>query len=101
MQYANNKGADQPAHPRNLISAFCFRCLHSIISVVAIFASSCLFLVSVAEQFESNLVANSEDRFSRDVAKMTSNYIGKCLSGNETLIPEGLLLIVLSFFSNR
>ena len=24
MQYANNKGADQPAHPRSLISAFIF-----------------------------------------------------------------------------
>ena len=24
MPYANNKGADQPAHPRNLISAFDF-----------------------------------------------------------------------------
>ena len=24
MSYVNNKGADQPAHPRNLISAFVF-----------------------------------------------------------------------------
>ena len=24
MSYANNKGADQPAHPRSLISAFVF-----------------------------------------------------------------------------
>ena len=31
MSYANNKGADQPAHPRNLISAFVVRCLDSII----------------------------------------------------------------------
>ena len=30
MSYANNKGADQPAHPRSLISAFIVRCLDSI-----------------------------------------------------------------------
>ena len=30
MSYANNKGADQPAHPRSLISAFIVRCLISI-----------------------------------------------------------------------
>ena len=28
--YANNKGADQPAHPRSLISTFFVRCLDSI-----------------------------------------------------------------------
>ena len=31
MSYANNKGADQSAHPRSLISAFVVRCLDSII----------------------------------------------------------------------
>ena len=38
MSYANNKGADQPAHPRSLISAFVVRCLHvdSIISLDSI-----------------------------------------------------------------
>ena len=34
--YANNKGADQPAHPRSLISAFVVRCLDSIISLESI-----------------------------------------------------------------
>ena len=34
--YANNKGADQPAHPRSLISAFGVRCLDSIISLDSI-----------------------------------------------------------------
>ena len=33
MSYANNKGADQPAHPRSPISAFVVHCLDSIISV--------------------------------------------------------------------
>ena len=36
MPYANNKGADQPAHPRSLISAFVVRCLDSIISLDSI-----------------------------------------------------------------
>ena len=36
MSYSNNKGADQPAHPHSLISAFVVRCLGSIISVDSI-----------------------------------------------------------------
>ena len=36
MPYANNKGADQPAHPRSLISAFVVRCLDSVIPLVSI-----------------------------------------------------------------
>ena len=31
MPYANNKGADQPAHPCSLIITFVVRCLDSII----------------------------------------------------------------------
>ena len=30
MPYANNKGADQPAHPCSLISTFVVRCIDSI-----------------------------------------------------------------------
>ena len=33
MSYVNNKGADQPAHPHSLISAFVVRCLDSVISL--------------------------------------------------------------------
>ena len=33
--FANNKGADQPVHPHNLISASVFSLLESIISKVA------------------------------------------------------------------
>ena len=36
MSYANNKGADQPAHPRILISTFVVHCLDSIISLESI-----------------------------------------------------------------
>ena len=51
MPYANNKGADQPAHPRSLISTFVVRCLDSIISLVSISEiSSLLLLASVAVQ---------------------------------------------------
>ena len=35
LPYANNKGADQPAHPRSLISAFVFRCLDSKLPLVS------------------------------------------------------------------
>ena len=36
MSYANNKGADQPAYPRSLISDFIVRCLDSIMSLDSI-----------------------------------------------------------------
>ena len=36
MPYENNKGADQPAHPRSLISTFIVRCLDSMICILAI-----------------------------------------------------------------
>ena len=36
MPYANNKGADQPAHPHSLISIFVVHCLDSMICILAI-----------------------------------------------------------------
>ena len=36
MPYANNKGADQPAHPRSLISTFVVHCLESMICILAL-----------------------------------------------------------------
>ena len=36
LPYANNKGADQPAHPRSLISTFVVRFLDSTIPVLVI-----------------------------------------------------------------
>ena len=47
---ANNKCADQPAHPRSLISAFVVRCLDSIILLVSISEIRSLYLASVAAQ---------------------------------------------------
>ena len=36
MLYAINKGADQPAHPRSLISNFLVRCLDTVIALASI-----------------------------------------------------------------
>ena len=36
ITYANNKGVDQPAHPRSLISTFVVRCLDSMICILTI-----------------------------------------------------------------
>ena len=72
MPYANNEGADQPAHLRNLISAFVVHCLDSKINLVSRFKISSLYLSSVDAQASLcvlvTLVANPKDRFSRDVA---------------------------------
>ena len=35
MPYAKNKGADQPAHPYNLMSTFVVHCRDSIIYIIA------------------------------------------------------------------
>ena len=48
MSYANNKGADQPAH-RQSDQHLCFRCLDNMISLVSKFWLK-LYLASVAEQ---------------------------------------------------
>ena len=50
MSYANNKGAEQPAHLRSLISPFVVCCLDSLISLISISEISSLHLASVAEQ---------------------------------------------------
>ena len=50
VPYANNKGADQPAHPRSLISAFAVRYLDSIIPLLSISEISSLYLAYVAAQ---------------------------------------------------
>ena len=70
MSYANNKGADQTAHPRSLISAFVVRCLDSVMSLVSVTKISSLMLASVAEQASLSLTWSEtpEDRFSLDEA---------------------------------
>ena len=72
MLYANNKGADQPAQPRSLISAFVFRYLDSLIPLLSISEISTFYLASVAAQAGLCLTwsKNPEDRFSRDEAQL-------------------------------
>ena len=54
-EFANNKGADQPAHLRSLISTFVIRLLKSIISKPAASKILIFMLVPVAEQAGLNL----------------------------------------------
>ena len=76
MPYANNKGADQPAHRRSLISTFVVRCFDSMICIIAISKVSRFQLASVAEQAGLNLTWSKipKDRFSRDVAQFMPLY---------------------------
>ena len=69
--YANNKSADQSAHPRSLISAFVVRCLDSVMSLVSVTKISSLMLASVAEQASLSLTWSEtpEDTFSHDEAQ--------------------------------
>ena len=77
MPYANHKGADQPAHPRSLISAFVFRCLDSIIPLVSISEVASPYLVSAAEQAGLGLNWSQIPKtgFSRDVASGLSKIV--------------------------
>ena len=50
ISFANKKGADQPAHPHSLISAFVMRLLESIIYKLDTSEISIYYVVSVAEQ---------------------------------------------------
>ena len=77
MSYANNKGADQPAHPCSLISAFVVRCLDSTISLDSIAEISRLYLVSVAAQAGLSLAwsESPEDTFCRIVAHVYTDVL--------------------------
>ena len=50
MPYANNKAGDQPAHSRNLISAFVIHCLYSIIPLISISEILSIYLAFVVAQ---------------------------------------------------
>ena len=75
MSYANNKCADQPAHPRSLISAFVVRCLDSVMSLVSVTKISILMLAPVADQAGLSLTWSEtpEDTFSHDEAHIKKN----------------------------
>ena len=59
-RFANNKGADQPAHLRSLVSVFVIRLLESIISRLATSEISIFYLVSIAEQAGLNPIKVSK-----------------------------------------
>ena len=77
MSYVNNKAADQPAHPRSLISTFVVRCLDGVMSLVSITEISNLMLAFVAEQAGLSLtwLETPEDTFSHDEAQMHCSMV--------------------------
>ena len=74
MSYANNKGADQTAHLRSLISDFVVRCLESVMSLVSVTKISSLMVASVAEQagFSLTWSETPEYTFSHDETQLVS-----------------------------
>ena len=59
---ANNKSADQPAHPCSLISTFVVHCLDSIILLVSISGISSLYLASVVVQTGLSLTCSQNPK---------------------------------------
>ena len=72
MPYANNKGADEPAHPCSLVSTFVVHYFDSMICILAITKVSRFLLGSVADQAGLNLTwsKNHKNTFLRDVAHL-------------------------------
>ena len=76
--FANNTGADQPAHSRSLISAFVVRFMESTICKLATGKNLFFQLVSVAEENGLKLVfffRSPKDRFlvARPIYEITVN----------------------------
>ena len=85
MSYANNKGADQPAHLRSLISVFVVGCPDSVMSLISVTKISGLMLASVAEQAGLSLtwLETPKDTFSHEEAqinltKLNEQNNGRC-----------------------
>ena len=73
MPYANNKSADQPAHPRSLISTFVVRCLDSIIPLFSISEISSLYIASVAAQAGLGITWSETPKTGFLVSRLNSN----------------------------
>ena len=86
----NNKGPDQPAHPRSLIGNFVVCLLRRIIPGLASFEKKFNFLSSLFSRrdwFETRFVGNPEDRFSRVVACVAcSTALGQTLQVQQIII---------------
>ena len=70
LVFVNNKGADQPAHPRSLISTFVILLLECIISKLATCKISIFWLVCVAEETGLSLILSETPKtgFCRNLA---------------------------------
>ena len=84
MPYANNKSADQPAHPCSLISIFVVHCLDSIMPLVSISEISRLWLLAVAEQTGLSHTWSKmfEDTFSLDTVQLCFILTQRAYIGN-------------------
>ena len=74
----NNKGADQPAHPRSLISAFVIPVLESTFSKLAISEISIFYLVSLADETGLSLALSETPKTGFSRAGPFNNYLKSC-----------------------
>ena len=86
----NNKGPDQPAHPRSIISNFVVCFLRRIIPRLASCEKKINFLSSLFSRrdwFEAHFVRNPEDKFSRVVACVAcSTALGQIFQVQQIII---------------
>ena len=87
MPLANNKGTDQPAHLRSLISTFIVRCLESTICIFVLSKVSRPKLVSVAEQAGLSLTWSQTPKTGFLVTRLTFDGVSD-RTGKPTLIPK-------------
>ena len=66
LGFANNKGADQPTHPRNLISAFFIHLLKSSLPKLATSENWIFWPVSVAEQVGLGMLWSKTHNFGQE-----------------------------------
>ena len=82
---SNNKGSDQPAHPRSLISNFVVCFLDE--SYLHLLREKFQFLASRRDWFKTGFVGKPEDRFSRVVACVAcSKALGHILQVQQIMI---------------
>ena len=103
MPYANNKGADQTAHLRSLISTFVVHCLDSIIPLVSIFEILSLYLVSLTAQTGLSLPWSQTPKTRSLVMwlllfKWCWHKIESLRTGDEDTYPNTIKLISLDVF---
>ena len=94
MPHANNKGADQSAYPRSLVSAFVVHCLDSKITLFAIAENSRPKLVSEADLTGLSLIQSGKPR--RQVFWWRGSYhLTKSCA-----VHVSLLLRIFSYFTS-